>query len=76
MGKALISKQILSTNSLWNAWRSVWRICVWIFGLKGLCANRPFSHDVTSAILVSQNSDTAAMLVFETSLWELNLLLI
>ena len=29
---------------------------VWILGLKWLCANRPFSNDVTSAILVSQNN--------------------
>ena len=30
--------------------------CVWISGLKGVCANRPLSHDVTSAMLVSQNN--------------------
>ena len=28
---------------------------------------RVFSHDVTSAILVSQKNETAAMLVFQTS---------
>ena len=30
-------------------------------------ANRVFSHDVTAAILVSQNNETAAMLVSQTS---------
>ena len=37
--------------------------------------NRVFSHDVTAAILVSQNNETAAMLVTQTSpvhMWELN----
>ena len=29
--------------------------------------NRVFSHDVTAAILVSQNNETAVMLVFQTS---------
>ena len=29
--------------------------------------NRVFSHDVTSAIFVSQNNETAAMLVSQTS---------
>ena len=29
--------------------------------------NRMFSHDVTAAILVSQNNETAAMLVSQTS---------
>ena len=31
------------------------------------CYNRVFSHDVLAAILVSQNNDTAAMLVSQTS---------
>ena len=31
-----------------------------------------FSHDVTPTILVSQNNETAAMLVSQTNLWELN----
>ena len=30
--------------------------------------NRVFSHDVTAAILVSQNNETAAMLVSQTGL--------
>ena len=30
--------------------------------------NRVFSHDVTAAILVSQNNETAAMLVSQTNL--------
>ena len=29
--------------------------------------NRVFSHDVTAAILISQNNETAAMLVFQTN---------
>ena len=33
---------------------------------------RVFSHDVTVAILVSQNNETAAMLVSKPILWELN----
>ena len=32
----LISNQILSTILKRNVWRSVWRICMWILGLKGL----------------------------------------
>ena len=31
-----------------------------------------FLHDVTAVILVPQNNETAAMLVSQTSLWELN----
>ena len=33
----------------------------------GSCLQRVFSHDVTAAILVSQNNETAAMLVSQTS---------
>ena len=33
---------------------------------------RVFSHDVTAAILVSQNNETAAMLVSQPVLWELS----
>ena len=33
---------------------------------------RVFSHDVTAAILVSQNNEAAAVLVSQTSLRELN----
>ena len=32
-----------------------------------LCVYRVFSHDVTAAILVSQNNETAAMLVTQTN---------
>ena len=32
----LIFYQILSTILKRNVWRSVWRICIWILGLKGL----------------------------------------
>ena len=34
---------------------------------KSVHKDRAFSHDVTTAILVSQNNQTAAMLVFQTS---------
>ena len=34
---------------------------------KGNKPNRVFSHDVTAAILVSQNNETAAMLVSQTN---------
>jgi len=30
-----------------------------------MCTNRAFSHDVTVAILVFQNNETAAMLVYQ-----------
>ena len=33
---------------------------------------RVFSHDITAAILVSQNNEMAAMLVSQPILWELN----
>ena len=33
---AVILNQILSTILKRNRWRSVWRICMWILGLKGL----------------------------------------
>ena len=32
----MILNQILSTILKANVWRSVWRICVWILGLKGV----------------------------------------
>ena len=35
--------------------------------VKQILTNRVFSHDVTAAILVSQNNETAAMLVSQTS---------
>ena len=34
---------------------------------RAFLPNRVFSHDVTAAILVSQNNETAAMLVSQTS---------
>ena len=33
---------------------------------------RVFSHDVTAAMLVSQNKELAAMLLSQLNLWELN----
>ena len=36
-------------------------------GMLNLLNNRVFSHDVTAAILVSQNNETAAILVSQTS---------
>ena len=34
-------KQILSAILKRNVWRSVWRICMWILGLKGLTLSLP-----------------------------------
>ena len=34
---------------------------------RWIVLNRVFSHDVTAAILVSQNNETAAMLVSQTN---------
>ena len=49
MENALILNQILSTILKRNVWRSVWRICMWILGLKGLkglkIANLPQNDD-------------------------------
>ena len=36
-------------------------------GDESTLSHRVFSHDVTAAILVSQNNETAAMLVSQTS---------
>ena len=38
-----------------------------VLGNKDYTLTISFSHDVTAAILVSQNNETAAMLVSETS---------
>ena len=54
----MIFKQILSTYSL--------RKCKEI-SLENLSVDRVFSHDVMAAILVSQDKETAAMLVSQTS---------
>ena len=35
--------------------------------MEAILDNRVFSHDVTAAILVSQNNETAAMLVSQTT---------
>ena len=51
------------------------KLCTPFVGLapmRLLRPNRVFSHDVTAAILVSQNNETAAMLVSQPVLWELN----
>ena len=45
-------------------------MCSALVPWRGLCqifAYGVFSHDVTAAILVSQNNETAAMLVSQTS---------
>ena len=34
---------------------------------ESLVVNRVFSHDVTAAILMSRNNETAAMLVYQIS---------
>ena len=39
----------------------------WRFPKEEVPLYRVFSHDVTAAILVSQNNETAAMLVSQTS---------
>ena len=58
-GKLLmIFKQILSTYSL--------RKCQEI-SLENLSVDRVFSHDVTAAILVSQENEMAAMWVSQTN---------
>ena len=48
-------------------------IPIWIIPKER--THRVFSHDVTAAILVFQNNETAAMLVSKPVLWELNILL-
>ena len=42
-------------------------VTITIFGQHGIMAYGVFSHDVSAAILVSQNNETAAMLVSQTS---------
>ena len=39
---SLILNHILSTILKTKVWRSVWRICMWILGLKGLIWKRLF----------------------------------
>ena len=43
------------------------RLKVCLQGLTYTRTNRVFSHDVTAAILVSQNNETAALLVSQSS---------
>ena len=46
--------------------------CLSLLWLLLLSTYRVFSHDVTAAILVFKNNETAAMLVYQEILWELN----
>ena len=46
-----------------------------IYEWRAITLYRVFSHDVTAAILVSQNNETAAMLVSQTNPRELNFFL-
>ena len=51
------------------------QISLTLFGknaVSSLSLYRMFSHDVTAAMLVSQDKEMAAMLVCQTNLWELN----
>ena len=45
----------------------VFSVCTYKYDSDVVDNNRVFSHDVTAAILVSQNNETAAMLVSQTS---------
>ena len=54
----MIFKQIFSTYSL-RKFKEI--------SLENLSVDRVFSHDVTAAILVSKDNETAAMLVSQTS---------
>ena len=53
----MIFKQIFSTYSL-RKFKEI--------SLENLSVDRVFSHDVTAAILVSKDNETAAMLVSQT----------
>ena len=48
---ALILNQIFSTIPERNVWRSVWRICMWILGLKGL--NKSHKEVATVEVAIS-----------------------
>ena len=66
-GKNLI--QLFSHINPSNFWLSL-QSFIWISSAGNLQVtyffNRVFSHDITAAILVSQNNETAAMLVSQT----------
>ena len=47
--------QILSTILKTNVWRSVWRICMWILGLKGLTAQATGSLQALHQININKN---------------------
>ena len=42
---ALILHQILSTILKRNVWRSGWKTCMWILGLKGLIVNHLYKRE-------------------------------
>ena len=60
---ALILNQILSTILKRNVWRSVWRICMWILGLKGL------SYVTTTCTLHSLQSPPSNNGCLAQTLW-------
>ena len=54
---ALILNQILSTILKRNVLRSVWRICMWILGLKGLTISMNLLILQDCTVSVDQRSD-------------------
>ena len=55
-------------NMTYSSWQVSGRACDSVErDLRVSLNNRVFSHDVTAAILVSENNETAAMLVYQTS---------
>ena len=68
--------KIIDSNDNWNLLlykqvyhikRSTPSLNIGLKASRELCLNRVFSHDVTAAMLVSQNNETAAMLVSQTN---------
>ena len=55
-------------QDMWNK-KVLQKVCFWLLLSWIYCV---FSHDVTAAIFVSQNNETAAMLSPKPVLWELN----
>ena len=56
----MILNQILSTILKTNVWRSVWRICMWILGLKGLTAQATGSLQALHQININKNPNKTA----------------
>ena len=68
--KVMADVMMASNNFTWLLWTKDVACCILVI-LQSIRLNRfryrVFSHEVTSAILVSQNNETAAMLVSQTS---------